>query len=52
MKSRHVWIRSAAPLLLGDGISLFAGLGSEVKLERIDTAAFADAIHLRFRVVK
>jgi len=40
------------PLLLGDGISLFAGLGSAVKLERIDTAAFADVIHLRFRVVK
>lgn len=40
------------PLLLGGGISLFGGLGQRVELERIDTAAFASATHLRFRVVK
>lgn len=40
------------PILLGDGISLFAGLGETVKLERIETAAFADGVHLRYRVLK
>lgn len=40
------------PLLLGDGISLFDGLGETVRLERVDTSAWADGTHLRFRVVK
>ena len=40
------------PLLLGDGISLFGGLGQRIKLERIETAAFASETHLRYRVVK
>jgi dihydrofolate reductase len=40
------------PLLLGEGISLFGGLGKRVELERIDTAAFASETHLRYRVVK
>jgi len=40
------------PLLLGSGISLFGGLGECIKLERIDTSAFAGEAHLRFRVVK
>jgi dihydrofolate reductase len=39
------------PLLLGDGISLFGGLGEQVALERVDTSAFASGTHLRFRVV-
>lgn len=40
------------PLLLGDGISLFGGLGEQIKLERIETSAFASETHLRYRVVK
>ncbi|HYH75188.1 MAG TPA: dihydrofolate reductase family protein [Candidatus Saccharimonadales bacterium] len=40
------------PLLLGDGISLFGGLGEQIKLERIDTSAYASETHLRYRVVK
>ncbi|MDN3309725.1 dihydrofolate reductase family protein [Microbacterium oryzae] len=39
------------PVLLGDGISLFAGLGVRVDLERLDTSAFASEAHLRFRVL-
>jgi len=40
------------PLLLGDGISLFGGLGETIKLERIDTSAFAAETHMRYRVIK
>jgi dihydrofolate reductase len=40
------------PVLLGDGISLFTGLGERINLERIETSAFANETHLRFRVVK
>lgn len=40
------------PVLLGDGISLFGGLGEKIKLERIETEAFASETHMRFRVVK
>lgn len=40
------------PILLGDGISLFGGLGECIKLERLETSAFASETHLRFRVVK
>jgi formate C-acetyltransferase len=40
------------PLLLGDGISLFGGLGQRIKLERTETTAFASETHLRYRVVK
>jgi dihydrofolate reductase len=39
------------PVLLGDGISLFGGLGERINLERIETAAFAGETHLRYRVV-
>jgi dihydrofolate reductase len=39
------------PLLLGNGISLFGGLGERIKLERIETSAFASEAHLRYRVV-
>lgn len=39
------------PVLLGHGISLFGGLGKSIKLERIETAAFAAETHLRYRVV-
>ena len=39
------------PILLGDGISLFAGLGRRLDLERIETSAFAGETHLRYRVL-
>jgi dihydrofolate reductase len=39
------------PTLLGDGISLFGGLGERITLERMETAAYASETHLRFRVV-
>jgi dihydrofolate reductase len=38
------------PVLLGEGIPLFAGLGKRVDLERLETSAFASETHLRFRV--
>lgn len=40
------------PVLLGDGISLFGGLGMRVDLERMETSAYASETHLRFRVRK
>lgn len=40
------------PVLLGDGISLFGGLGRRIELERMETAAFASETHMRYRVVK
>ncbi len=40
------------PLLLGEGISLFAGLGEKIKLKRLDTSAYADETHLRFSITK
>ncbi|NED97228.1 deaminase [Phytoactinopolyspora alkaliphila] len=40
------------PLLLGNGISLFGGLDERITLERIQTAAYADGTHLRYRVVR
>ena len=40
------------PLLLGDGIPLFAGLGERVDLERLETSGFADEAHLRYRVLR
>ena len=39
------------PVLLGKGISLFAGLGQHIELERLETSAFASETHLRFRVI-
>lgn len=39
------------PILLGNGISLFAGLGQTIALERVETAAFASGVHLRYRVI-
>ncbi|RBM10559.1 deaminase [Prauserella sp. PE36] len=38
------------PILLGKGISLFAGLDRRVDLERVETAAFAGEAHVRYRV--
>jgi dihydrofolate reductase len=38
------------PVLLGDGISLFGGLGMRIDLERLETSAYASETHLRFRV--
>lgn len=40
------------PILLGSGISLFAGLDQRIDLERVDTSAFAGETHLRYRVVQ
>lgn len=45
-------VLDVVPLLLGDGIPLFFGLGERIKLERIETSAFASETHLRYRVVK
>ncbi|WP_241972608.1 hypothetical protein [Cryobacterium cryoconiti] len=39
------------PILLGEGISLFTGLSKRIKLERVDTWAFASETHLRYRVL-
>lgn len=44
-------VLTIVPLLLGDGISLFGGLGERIKLERMETSAFASETHMRFRVV-
>ncbi|MCA5893626.1 dihydrofolate reductase family protein [Isoptericola sp. NEAU-Y5] len=38
------------PILLGEGISLFAGLGRRVDVERVETVGFAGEAHLRYRV--
>lgn len=40
-----------APVLLGDGIPLFAGLGKRIELERLETSAFASETHLRYHVL-
>jgi dihydrofolate reductase len=40
------------PLLLGEGISLFEGLGEKIKLKRLETSAFSSETHMRFSVVK
>jgi dihydrofolate reductase len=40
------------PMLLGEGISLFGGLGMRVDLERLETSAYASETHLRFAVKK
>jgi dihydrofolate reductase len=40
------------PMLLGDGIPLFTGLGQRVDLERLETSAFAGETHLRYRVLR
>lgn len=39
------------PILLGEGISLFSGLSKQIKLERLETSAFASETHLRYRVL-
>ncbi len=44
-------VLTMVPLLLGEGISLFGGLGERIKLEQIETKAFASETHMRFRVV-
>lgn len=41
-----------APVLLGDGISLFAGLGQGIELERLETSAYASETHLRYRILR
>ena len=38
------------PMLLGEGISLFTGLSKPIKLERVETSAFASETHLRYKV--
>lgn len=39
------------PILLGEGISLFTGLRKQIRLERVETSAFASETHLRYRVL-
>jgi len=39
------------PILLGEGISLFAGLGKRIRLERVETSGFAGEAHLRYRIL-
>lgn len=39
------------PILLGQGISLFTGLSKHIKLERLETSAYASETHLRYRVL-
>ncbi|MGZ8690756.1 MAG: dihydrofolate reductase family protein [Aeromicrobium sp.] len=39
------------PIILGQGISLFTGLSKSVRLERVETSAFASEIHLRYRIL-
>ena len=39
------------PIILGEGISLFTGLSRMIRLERIETSAFAGETHLRYRVI-
>lgn len=41
-----------APVLLGGGIPLFAGLGRRVELERLGPSAYASETHLRLRVLR
>lgn len=41
-----------APVLLGDGISLFTGLEQRIELERMETSAYASETHLRYRVLR
>ncbi|NUP50020.1 MAG: deaminase [Catenulispora sp.] len=41
-----------APVLLGNGISLFAGLNHRIELERLETSAFASETHLQYRVLR
>ncbi|WP_243228298.1 dihydrofolate reductase family protein [Microbacterium sp. CIAB417] len=41
-----------APVLLGNGIPLFAGLENRIELERLETSAFASETHLRYRVIR
>jgi dihydrofolate reductase len=40
------------PMLLGDGISLFGGLGKRINLERIEAVTSTAITDLRFRIVK
>ncbi|MEF3403710.1 dihydrofolate reductase family protein [Agromyces sp. CCNWLW203] len=39
------------PILLGEGISLFTGLRKSIRLQRVETSAFASETHLRYRVL-
>ncbi|GHD52578.1 deaminase [Mycetocola manganoxydans] len=39
------------PILLGEGISLFTGLSKHIRLERVETSAYASETHLRYRVL-
>lgn len=39
------------PIILGEGRSLFAGLSRLIRLERVETSAFAAEAHLRYRVL-
>ncbi|MFJ4223562.1 dihydrofolate reductase family protein [Microbacterium sp. NPDC089695] len=45
-------VLDVAPVLLGTGIPLFAGLDRHIELERLETSAFASETHLRYRVLR
>jgi dihydrofolate reductase len=47
----EIWLH-VVPIVLGEGIPLFAGLDRQVRLERLDTSAYASEVHLRYRVVR
>lgn len=38
------------PIILGVGIPLFTGLSRRIRLERVETSAFAGEAHLRYRI--
>lgn len=40
------------PVVLGEGIPLLAGLGRRLRLERLESPAFASEVHLRYRVLR
>lgn len=40
------------PIILGSGIPLFTGLNKRIRLERVETSAFAAEAHLRYRIIK
>jgi dihydrofolate reductase len=39
------------PIILGEGVPLFTGLSKHIRLERVETSAFASETHLRYRVL-
>lgn len=40
------------PIVLGEGIPLLTGLERQLRLERMETSAFASEVHLRYRILR